>query len=174
MLLSILEWAAEFVTRPNMDGVALDIDLQNSNAVVTGGCGAVGLEMAIMLAKAGANVVIGCHGSDSKQVDAVEGRLAELGLLNANQASDDDDDDGLGGSGGIEVWPLQLESFERVREFAARVANEVGMLDLLVHNAATKTGCTRTVDGHEYITQVNYLSPFLLTQLLLPTMRSGS
>eukprot|EP01050_Picozoa_sp_SAG11_P003155 SAG11_NODE_172_length_13574_cov_14.732690_13_plen_97_part_00 len=47
-------------------------------------------------------------------------------------------------------------------------------LDILVHNAATKEGCGRTVDGHSIVTQVNYLSPFLLTRLLLPTLRKDS
>lgn len=47
-------------------------------------------------------------------------------------------------------------------------------LNLLVHGAATKRGCNRSEDGHEHATQVNYLSPFMLTSLLLPSLRRAS
>ena len=152
-LLSLFEAVVEFAFRPAM-GVA-PADLSGMHAVVTGGCGALGLELAIMLAKSGASVVVGCReGILSQEIQA---QVADLDLE----------------TGQVEVWPLQLESFEEVRNFAARVTTDLGNLDILVHSAATKQGCERTVDGHELVTQVNYLSPFLLTQLLLPSLRQA-
>jgi len=38
----------------------------------------------------------------------------------------------------------------------------------------TKAGCVRTADGHEQATQVNYLSPFLLTQQLSNSLRRAT
>mmetsp|Transcript_152088 Transcript_152088/g.276606 ORF Transcript_152088/g.276606 Transcript_152088/m.276606 type:complete len:557 (-) Transcript_152088:56-1726(-) len=167
MFLTSLENAYEYSTRPAM--IVEPNDLSNMNAVITGGCGAVGVELAIMFAQAGAGVTIGCHGSKLSEEDKVRARLAQEGLLRSSSMRGFESDRGW-----IEMWPLRLESFDSVREFAARVAQERGSLDILVHNAATKEGCTRTADGYELATQVNYLSPFLLTHLLLPTFQEGS
>jgi len=163
------------------------VDLSATTAVVTGGCGSVGIELAIMLAEAGAGVVIGCHSRNPEARDEFSDttqRLTKLGLLKGSQSAvqwDEDDEeeepaaDRRGSNAGwIDIYPLQLESFEGVREFASRVADELGTVDMLIHNAATKEGCIRTLDGHELATQVNYLSPFLLTHLLKPSLRSGS
>lgn len=171
MLLTSFESCYEFATRPEL--VEVPADLSGMHAVVTGGSGAVGLDLAIMLANSGAQVVISCHGREvceSAESDQIESRLAAMGLLRDESASDGSNPQ----QGWIDVWPLQLESFTSVREFAARIAKQWDAVDILVHNAATKDGCTRTEDGFEHVTQVNYLSPFLLTQLLLPTLRTDS
>lgn len=160
MLLTYLENLYEWALRPSM--VVESADLTDMYAVVTGGCGALGLELAIMLANAGAGVVIGCH--STYDVVDIETRLSKLGLLHGSNRE----------NGWVSVQPLRLESFKSVQEFATRVSKDVGILDILVHNAATKEGCVRTENGNEHVTQVNYLSPFLLTQLLLPKMREGS
>merc|ERR1719316_461287 len=127
-------------------------ELSDMHSVVTGGCSGLGLELAIMLANSGAGVIIGCHNTANE----VESRIAKLGLLRASDW-DSQSANPLGRSsptaGWIAVWPLQLESFKSVREFASRVSNNVATLDILVHNAATKEGCTRTEDGHEYTFQ---------------------
>jgi len=167
-LMSGFEKLYEFATRPDM--VVEPASLSNMHAVITGGCGALGLELAIMLANSGAGVVAACHGPKNREPDGVESRLAKLGLLHGTKRSAESDPD----QGWIKIWPVQLESFASVREFSARVVKEVGTIDILVHNAATKEGCGKTVDGHELVTQVNYLSPFLLNHLLLPAFKEGS
>eukprot|EP00747_Dinoflagellata_sp_TGD_P034707 gnl/TRDRNA2_/TRDRNA2_137419_c0_seq1.p1 gnl/TRDRNA2_/TRDRNA2_137419_c0~~gnl/TRDRNA2_/TRDRNA2_137419_c0_seq1.p1 ORF type:complete len:350 (+),score=38.55 gnl/TRDRNA2_/TRDRNA2_137419_c0_seq1:1-1050(+) len=118
-----------------------------------------------MLARSGAGVVIACHGDKDSDFDEVESQLTTLGLLRGAGEPE---------KGWIQAWPLELESFASVRTFATRVTKEMGTLNILVHNAATKEGCGRTEDGHELTTQVNYLSPFLLTQLLLPMLHKVS
>lgn len=186
MLLSLLEYLTEYATRPSIVADTR-VDLAATTAVVTGGCGAVGIELAIMLAEAGAGVIIGCHSRNPEARDEFSDttqRLTQLGLLKGSQSSvqyDDEEEeeepiaDRRGSNAGwIEVFPLQLESFDGVREFASRVVDEVGTVDLLIHNAATKEGCVRTLDGHELATQVNYMSPFLLTHLLTPSLRKTS
>jgi hypothetical protein len=154
---SLLESLLEF---PSMDAVAAgSTDLHGWNAVVTGGCGAMGLELAVLLARAGAGVVIGCHEGNHDAQDAAESRLAELGLMKGSRTTREvagHVDVGDVDSGWVEVTPLQLESFASVRHFARSVVDDLkGPLNLLVHNAATKHGCIRTTDGHEHVTQVN-------------------
>jgi len=163
MLVSLLEGTFEFAMRPEL--VVEPADLFNRHAVVTGGCGALGLELAIMLANSGAGVVVACHSKESTESHDIDSRLEKLGLLRGSNRQE---------KGWIEQWHLQLESFDSVRELATRVKNELGTLDILVHNAATKEGCRKTEDGHDLAMQVNYLSPFLLTELLLPTLQAGN
>ncbi|CAK0854170.1 unnamed protein product [Prorocentrum cordatum] len=165
LLLSGLETFLEFAMRPTMQ--AAPANLIDMHAVVTGGCGAVGYDLAVMLANSGAEVIISCHGNP----DEVEAKLSRQGLLQEEPVRKKG---GTSRKGWIKVLPLQLESFASVREFARRTLEEWSGLDILVHNAATKDGCSFTEDGHELSTQVNYLSPFLLTQLLLPSLREGA
>ena len=64
MLASILEGCFEFLTRPTISPEL--VDLAGMVAVVTGGCGAVGIELAILLAGSGANVILGCRGAGTE------------------------------------------------------------------------------------------------------------
>ena len=168
MLLTQLGAIEEWAMRPTM--AVAPADLSGTRAVITGGCGSLGFHLATMLAQGGAGVVLGCHGVESSlSAEAgIESRIGEMGLLR----HENDDEEDINGRGWIEVWPLQLESFASVREFGSRVA-ELGAVNLLVHSAATKSACTKTEDGFELSLQVNYLSPFLLTQLLLPALQKA-
>ena len=59
----------------------------------------------------------------------------------------------------------------QVRELAARLAIEHPTIDVLVNNAGGIFGDRdRTADGFEKTLQVNHLAPFLLTNLLMPTL----
>jgi hypothetical protein len=56
MILTFLGNIFEFAARPTMEVAA--VDLSASTVVLTGGCGTVGLQLAIMLAEAGAVVLV--------------------------------------------------------------------------------------------------------------------
>ena len=59
----------------------------------------------------------------------------------------------------------------QVRALAGRLLAEVPAIDVLVNNAGGIFGDrARTVDGFEKTLQVNHLAPFLLTNLLMPTL----
>jgi NAD(P)-dependent dehydrogenase (short-subunit alcohol dehydrogenase family) len=59
----------------------------------------------------------------------------------------------------------------QVRDLAATLADRHPSIDVLVNNAGGIFGeRARTVDGFEKTLQVNHLAPFLLTNLLLPTL----
>ena len=213
VLITLLASCTEFATRPAMAVEPLGArDLAGRHAVVTGGCGAVGFEVAVLLADAGAGVVVGCHeeatavgagggaagaagaagvaptaaDADAAEAadaaaqrrfekqEAIKHRIKDLGLRRGENGENSENGENVSGGGWIEVWPLALESLDAVRSFAARYDSDIGAkqgLDLLVHSAATKEGCKTSVDGHDLATQVNYLAPFLLTKLLLPSLQ---
>lgn len=70
----------------------------------------------------------------------------------------------------VEVWQLDMASFESVREFAARV-DKLDRLDILVDNASLLIFTREMIEGHESTLTVNVISTFLLTMLVLPIMR---
>lgn len=71
---------------------------------------------------------------------------------------------------------VDLTHLSAVRELASALAEQHPRIDVLAHNAGGVFGRRRTVtaDGHETTLQVNYLAPFLLTQLLLQRLRESS
>ena len=80
-----------------------------------------------------------------------------------------------GGSGNIEVIHLDLASLQSVRKFAKIFSDTFPGLDVLINNAGVfiyKKDATR--DGFEKTMGTNYLGPFLLTNLLLPKLRTST
>lgn len=65
-------------------------------------------------------------------------------------------------------------SFATVRDLAAGVDDACDSLDVLVNNAGGYFSSAQlTDDGFEYTIGVNHLAPFLLTNLLLPSLRDA-
>ncbi|QDE33474.1 SDR family NAD(P)-dependent oxidoreductase [Microbacterium foliorum] len=78
---------------------------------------------------------------------------------------------------GAEWFTADFARLDDVRELATKIADAVGDggIDVLANNAGGIFGDpTPTVDGFEKTMQVNHLAPFLLTNLLLPQLRTGS
>ncbi|KJL32081.1 SDR family NAD(P)-dependent oxidoreductase [Microbacterium oxydans] len=74
---------------------------------------------------------------------------------------------------GAEHFTADFARLDDVRELAAKLTDAVGDdgIDVLANNAGGIFGDrTPTVDGFEKTIQVNHLAPFLLTNLLLPTL----
>ncbi|MGN7949247.1 SDR family NAD(P)-dependent oxidoreductase [Microbacterium sp. 22215] len=77
---------------------------------------------------------------------------------------------------GAEWFTADFARLDDVRELATKIADAVGDggIDVLANNAGGIFGDqTPTVDGFEKTLQVNHLAPFLLTNLLLPHLRTG-
>lgn len=78
------------------------------------------------------------------------------------------------GSDKVLVRILDLSSFESVRAFAKLFIETEERLDILVNNAGLAGSYQVTKDGYESIFQVNYLSHFLLTLLLMEKLKKSA
>ncbi|CAG8628739.1 6230_t:CDS:2 [Dentiscutata erythropus] len=80
-----------------------------------------------------------------------------------------------GNSECIELWDMDLADLHSVKNFASKFIKEVGELHYLWNNAGYYCiGLEKTKDNFEQQFQVNHLSHFLLTSLLLPTIKNSA
>jgi NAD(P)-dependent dehydrogenase (short-subunit alcohol dehydrogenase family) len=123
-------------------------------AVVTGAARGLGFEIALALAKAGADVVLA-------------GRDEQKNLLAAEKIAAQANSD-------ISHRRLDLADLASVAEFAEGMASK-GAVDLLINNAGVMALPTRktTADGFEMQFGTNYLGHFALTARLLPLLRGA-
>ncbi|KAF3153700.1 hypothetical protein TWF225_010665 [Orbilia oligospora] len=76
----------------------------------------------------------------------------------------------------IEVWVVDMASYDSIQKFVHKVEKELDTLDIAVLNAGINRhafGLNKTT-RHEETLQINYLSTFLLAILLLPSLKSKS
>ncbi|SFR27703.1 NAD(P)-dependent dehydrogenase, short-chain alcohol dehydrogenase family [Lentzea waywayandensis] len=118
-------------------------------ALVTAGTGGIGLETALGLTRAGFAVT-------------VVGRNAERGTRAVERIN-------TGGGEPARFLQADLASLDEVRALATRIAAE-GELDVLVNNVGAMFADHTELDGVEASFVVNHLSPYLLTELLLPVL----
>ncbi|GAA4185464.1 SDR family oxidoreductase [Gryllotalpicola kribbensis] len=121
--------------------------------IVTGSNSGTGREAARRLALAGADVVMAVRTPE-------KGEQARSAILAEAPAAR------------IEVRRLDLADLGSVREFASSVVDDREPLHALVNNAGVMVPPHRieTVDGFELQFGTNFLGPFALTNLLLPTL----
>ncbi|CAK7236309.1 hypothetical protein SEUCBS140593_009577 [Sporothrix eucalyptigena] len=76
----------------------------------------------------------------------------------------------------IDVWPLDMTSYESIQTFVSKVDTDLPRLDVAVLNAGIGFQPFQIVKstGHELTVQVNYLSTMLLAILLLPALKNKS
>jgi NAD(P)-dependent dehydrogenase (short-subunit alcohol dehydrogenase family) len=117
--------------------------LAEQTILVTGSTDGLGRAVAAELAARGADVIV--HGRDPERTRAAAEAV-----------------------GAVRSIVADLSSLAEVR----RLAEEAGELDTLVNNAGVIVPERReSADGHELTLAVNYLSHFLLTELLLDRLR---
>ncbi|KJY33046.1 SDR family NAD(P)-dependent oxidoreductase [Streptomyces sp. NRRL S-495] len=128
-------------------------------AVVTAGTAGIGLETALGLARAGFSVT-------------VVGRDADRGARAVDRINATDP------ARPARFLPADLGSLDQVRALADRIATERAAsgepLTVLVNNVGAMFPQRRALDGIEASFLVNHLSPYLLTELLLPTLTAGA
>lgn len=79
-----------------------------------------------------------------------------------------------GRDGVIQVWQLDMGSFESVKSFSDRVDSELERLDVALLNAGVLSRCFQlSPEGWEATLQVNVLATALLALLLLPKLRAS-
>lgn len=71
----------------------------------------------------------------------------------------------------LEVWSLDLSSYESIQDFATR-ASKLDRLDGLLENAGVYKANFTVAEEHESTIMVNVVGTFLLALLLLPKLRA--
>ncbi|XP_034486464.1 retinol dehydrogenase 13 [Drosophila innubila] len=143
-----------------------DNQIKEQIVVVTGGNSGIGFEIAKALGARGGRIILACRNMKAgERAAAIIKR--ELGCHTPTSSGDNINP---ADRYFVEARQLDLCSLRSVQQFASRLMAEFDHIDVLVNNAGVVFGDTRvnTADGFEQHCQVNYLAPFLLTQLLLP------
>lgn len=129
--------------------------------LVTGSTDGIGKITALRLAQMGATVLL--HGRDPQKCRSVRDELREIS-----------------GNPNLEYLLADFSSLPDVRQMAGAVRETRGRLDVLINNAGIlpagsgKEERLFSAQGYDLCLAVNYLAPFLLTQLLLPSLRASS
>jgi len=126
---------------------------------VTGANSGIGLEVARDLYKRGAKVILTC-------------RSQEKGDATIKEIKKSDNDGPKVGK--LVFEQLDLASFSSVEDFCRRITKKEKSIDILINNAGVFT-MERFVtgDGIEQTFQVNHLSPFLLTNILIDLLKAS-
>jgi NAD(P)-dependent dehydrogenase (short-subunit alcohol dehydrogenase family) len=131
-------------------------EMNNKICMVTGANSGIGKAAAGQFARLGATTVLVCR-NEKKGKAAQE----EIKTQTGNQS--------------IELFLADLSSLESVRMLASDYKQKHDKLHVLVNNAAVVEGSrVVTKDGLEEVFVVNYLSQFLLTNLLLDTLKASA
>ena len=140
----------------NVSDPSIDGSLKNRLCMVTGASSGIGREIALGLARRNAAVFLVCR-------DSGRGRTAQEYIRRQSGNSD------------VHLLLADLSSQKQVKALAADFLQQHGVLHLLVNNAGVIMGKrVLTEDGIEMTFAVDYLSYFLLTNLLLGALRAGA
>jgi retinol dehydrogenase 12 len=129
--------------------------LKNPICLITGATDGVGKVTALELAKKGFTVVVAAR--NAHKAEALTKQI-ETSTGNTN----------------CDYIVADLGSLGQVRQLAETFRRRYSTLDVLINNAGVFLPTrTQTEDGYETMFQVNYLSPFLLTNLLLEELKKS-
>ncbi len=130
--------------------------MQGKICLITGGTNGIGKSTAQALAQMGARVVIvGRNAQKTSQV------VDEIRLATGNTD--------------VDALLADLSSLEEVRRLAGEFKRKYPRLDVLLNNAGAMFWTRHvTADGLERTFALNHLAPFLLTNLLLDTLKASA
>ncbi|KAG5777614.1 hypothetical protein H9Q73_008721 [Fusarium xylarioides] len=123
--------------------------------IVTGGNSGLGLEAIRHVVKLGATKVIMAVRSIEKGEDAKRAIQESTGCEPDT----------------VEVWALDLSSYDSVKAFATSAAAKLPRIDALIENAGIASVEWSMAEDNESMLTVNVISTFLLAYLLLPKLR---
>src|SRR5215468_3545827 len=131
-------------------------NMQGKICMVTGANSGIGKETALGLAQMGATVVMVCR-------DRARGEAAQSEIKTKS------------GNNGLDLLLADLSSQQSIRQLVENFKQRYTQLHVLINNAGVYMLTRRTtVDGLEMMFAVNYLAPFLLTNLLLDVLKASA
>ena len=137
----------------------MNYDLTNKTIIITGANSGIGKAASIQLAKLGANVVMLCRNQERGGQALQDVRLASK-------------------NGNVELILVDMSSQTSVRNAVNEFLSKHRRLDVLIHNAANfdhrQTKPVMTPDGLENVFATNHVNIFLMTQLLLETLKKSA
>ena len=139
-----------------IDEATASKDLAGKTYIVTGANSGVGLETTRQLVKQGGHVVMACRRTNAGE----EAAQSFTGL-----------------KGSYEVMKLDLADLQSVRDFVAAFQTKYDRLDGLACNAGMANmnrAPQFTAEGFEITWAVSYFGHFLLTELLLDTLKASA
>ncbi|MHC4089227.1 MAG: SDR family NAD(P)-dependent oxidoreductase [Planctomycetota bacterium] len=136
-------------------------DLLDKVIFLTGATDGIGRLTAEGLAQRGATLLL--HGRDQARLEATR---ADIGAATGNNH--------------LYTYHADYAELVQVRTLAGTVRTAHPRIDVLINNAGIGSGGMHntqrelSLDGHELRFQVNYLAPFLVTQLLMPALLAAA
>lgn len=146
----------QFLAKPEWPSQSTN--LSDKVAIITGGNAGLGLEAANQLLSFRLSRLILAVRSSKKGEAAAQQLLSQYPKAR------------------VDVWSLDMSSYDSIQAFARRVETDLIRLDMVVLNAGVRklSFSTDPSTGHEETVQINYLSTVLLSILLLPSLKSKS
>ncbi|XVF09905.1 hypothetical protein REPUB_Repub07fG0137200 [Reevesia pubescens] len=152
-LFSSRKGASGFSASSTAEEVTQGIDATGLTAIITGASSGIGTETARVLALRGVHVVMGVR-------NMAAGRKVKETMVKQNPKAK------------IDAMELDLSSMASVRKFAADFESSGLPLNILINNAGIMaTPFMLSKDGIELQFATNHIGHFLLTNLLLETMK---
>jgi NAD(P)-dependent dehydrogenase (short-subunit alcohol dehydrogenase family) len=134
----------------------LNTSMQGKVCIVTGADSGIGKATSLGLAQMGATVVMVCR-------DRTKGEEAQNEIKTKS------------GNDAIDLLLAELSSQDSIRQLVENFQQHYTQLHVLINNAGGVNLSRRvTVDGFEMTFAVNYLAPFLLTNLLLDKLKASA
>lgn len=148
----------QFRTKIDLPSTAKYKSLEGKCAIVTGSNTGLGFEASRQLLSLGlSHLVMGVRSLEKGNAAA-----AKLGATNSSAI--------------IEVWQLDMASYESIQSFVVRCQERLASIDFVILNAGLSAFNFSTIEatGHETSVQVNHLGTVLLSVLLLPVLKGKS
>jgi NAD(P)-dependent dehydrogenase (short-subunit alcohol dehydrogenase family) len=134
----------------------LNTSMQGKVCIVTGSNSGIGKATSLGLAQMGATVVMVCR-------DRTKGEEAQNEIKTKS------------GNNAIDLLLAELSSQDSIRQLVENFQQHYTQLDVLINNAGGVNLSRReTLDGLEMTFALNYLAPFLLTNLLLDKLKASA
>lgn len=133
-----------------------EIGMQGKVCLITGSNSGIGKVTAREMAKRGATVVLLCR-------NRAKGEAAQAEIIAATQNQN------------VDLIVADLASQAEIRRAASEFQQKYKQLHILINNAGGVNGTRKvTPDGLEATFAINHLAPFLLTELLLDTLKTSA